>query len=40
MGQKEQESIRICFCNVKQRELEQGMKKIATTIDEILQNAP
>ncbi len=40
MGQKEQESIRVCFCNVKQREIEQGIKKIGITIEEILQNAP
>ncbi len=40
MGQKEDnENIRICFSNVKQRELEEGMKKINIAI-EILQNAP
>lgn len=42
MGQKEQESIRICFCNVKQMQLENGMKKIAAAIDKIdkIQQAP
>jgi len=40
MGQKEQESIRVCFCNVKQRDLEQGIKKIGSAIDKILENAP
>ena len=40
MGQKEEnENIRICFSNVKQRELEEGMKKINAAIDR-LQNAP
>ncbi len=40
MGQKENnENIRICFSNVKQRELEEGMKKINLVIER-LQNAP
>lgn len=40
VGKTEQQSIRICFSNVKQREMEEGMKKIACAIDKILQNAP